>query len=115
LNGSEIGGGSIRIHNSEMQDSVFKTLGLTKEEAQNKFGFLLNALAHGAPPHGGIAFGLDRIAQLITESDNIREIIAFPKNKMAQDLMMDAPSEVSEKQLEELDIMLASDLDKYLE
>ncbi|MCA9485561.1 MAG: aspartate--tRNA ligase [Nanoarchaeota archaeon] len=106
LNGSEIGGGSIRIHNREIQNKVFETLGLSEEEANEKFGFLLNALSRGAPPHGGIAFGLDRVAQLLTQSDNIREVIAFPKNKAAQDVMMDAPSAVSEAQLRDAHIKL---------
>jgi len=104
LNGSEIGGGSIRIHNSEMQSKVFETLGIGEKEAREKFGFLLDALSYGAPPHGGIAFGIDRIAQLMTGSESIRDVIAFPKNKAAQDVMMDSPSLLSEKQLKEVHI-----------
>ncbi|MFH1290206.1 MAG: aspartate--tRNA ligase [Nanoarchaeota archaeon] len=106
LNGSEIGGGSIRIHDKETQSKVFKTLSISDQEAEKKFGFLLNALSHGAPPHGGIAFGLDRIAQLLTNSDNIRDVIPFPKNKAAQDVMMNAPSPISAAQLKEANIKL---------
>src|SRR3989338_2356475 len=106
LNGSEIGGGSIRIHDSKIQKKVFETLGIGEKEAHEKFGFLLNALSYGAPPHGGIAFGMDRIAQLMSGSDNIRDVIAFPKNKEARDLMMDAPSSISEAQLREANIKL---------
>jgi len=106
LNGSEIGGGSIRIHDSKIQAKVFQTLGISEKEAQEKFGFLLNALSYGAPPHGAIAFGLDRVAQLMSGSDNIRDVIAFPKNKDARDLMMDAPSSISEAQLKEAHVKL---------
>jgi aspartyl-tRNA synthetase len=102
LNGSEIGGGSIRIHDSEVQSKVFDILKISKAEAQKKFGFLLNALKFGAPPHGGIALGLDRLVQLMAGEDNIREVIAFPKNKEAKDLMMDSPSDVYPEQLEEV-------------
>jgi len=106
LNGVEIGGGSIRIHESDIQEKVFEVLDLTKKEQQEKFGFLLDALRFGAPPHGGIALGFDRLMQLILEVESIREVIPFPKNKEAKDLMLDAPSEISEKQLKEIHIKL---------
>jgi aspartyl-tRNA synthetase len=104
LNGSEVGGGSVRIHRQEMQSTVFELLGIAAAEAQQKFGFLLDALKFGAPPHGGIAFGLDRLAMLMAGADSIREVIAFPKTQTAADPLTDAPTEVGETQLRELHI-----------
>jgi aspartyl-tRNA synthetase len=104
LNGSEVGGGSVRIHRQEMQSTVFELLGIAADEAQKKFGFLLDALKFGAPPHGGIAFGLDRLAMLMAGADSIREVIAFPKTQTAADPLTDAPTEVSEAQLRELHV-----------
>ena len=106
LNGSEVGGGSVRIHRQEMQSAVFELLGIQAEEARSKFGFLLDALKFGAPPHGGIAFGLDRLAMLMAGADSIREVIAFPKTQTAADPLTEAPTEVSEAQLRELHIRL---------
>ena len=102
LNGYEIGGGSIRIHNSAVQERMFKALGFTEEEAKEKFGFFIDAFKYGAPPHGGIAYGLDRVTMLITGTDNIRDVIAFPKTQDAKCLMTNAPSVAEQKQLDEL-------------
>ncbi len=109
LNGIELGGGSIRINNMELQSQVFKTLGIGEEEARTKFGFLLDALEYGAPPHGGIALGLDRLIMLLLDAANIREVIAFPKTQTGACLMTEAPSEVAAEQLRELSIKLALD------
>lgn len=106
INGVEVGGGSIRIHNTELQSRMFKCLGFTPEQAQKQFGFLLNAFKYGAPPHGGIAFGFDRLVSIFAGLDSIRDTIAFPKNNSGRDVMIDSPSEISDEQFKELGIEL---------
>ena len=104
LNGTELGGGSVRIHQEDIQERMFKALGFTNEEAHEQFGFLLDAFKYGVPPHAGLAYGLDRLVMHMAKEDNIREVIAFPKVKDASCLMTNAPSPVDSKQLEELAI-----------
>ena len=106
INGVEIGGGSIRIHDKDMQATMFKHLGFTKEEAEDQFGFLMNAFKYGAPPHGGIALGFDRLVAMFAGTDSIRDVIAFPKNNAGRDVMIDSPSNVANAQLEELGLKL---------
>ena len=101
-NGTEIGGGSIRIHDAKLQATIFKCLGFTPEKAQEQFGFLMNAFKFGAPPHGGLAFGFDRLCSLFGGSESIRDYIAFPKNNAGRDVMLDAPSQIDPAQLDEL-------------
>jgi aspartyl-tRNA synthetase len=108
FNGFEVGGGSLRIYQPEMQKQVFEAIGLSDEEAQNKFGFLLEAFEFGTPPHGGIAFGLDRLVMLLAGEESIRDAIAFPKTQQARCLLTNAPSEVDMKQLKELHISTVS-------
>jgi aspartyl-tRNA synthetase len=110
LNGVEVGGGSIRIHKSELQARAFKALGITDEEAQQKFGFLLDAFKYGPPPHGGIAFGLDRLSMLMSGAESLREVITFPKTQKGTDLMTECPTPVSKKQLDELFIGVKTEL-----
>ncbi|MBO7275487.1 MAG: aspartate--tRNA ligase, partial [Clostridia bacterium] len=104
LNGTELGGGSIRIHRSDVQKQMFKALGFSEEEAQARFGYLINAFRYGAPPHGGLAYGLDRIVMHLADTESIRDVIAFPKVQNASELMTDAPDYVDLKQLRELSI-----------
>ena len=106
LNGNEIGGGSIRIFQKELQEKMFAALGMDEHEQQHKFGFLLGAFEYGAPPHGGIAFGFDRLCSILGGSESIRDFIAFPKNNSGRDVMIDAPSTIDEKQFDELQIKL---------
>jgi aspartyl-tRNA synthetase len=106
LNGTEVGGGSMRIYRTEVQKTVFEQLGIEEQEARDKFGFLLDALSYGCPPHGGIAFGLDRLVMLMAGAHTIRDVMAFPKTQTASCLLTQAPSEVSERQLRELHIKL---------
>ena len=109
LNGNEIGGGSIRIHSTELQEKMLEALGFSREGAWNRFGFLLEALKYGTPPHGGLAYGLDRLAMLMAGVDSIRDVIAFPKVQNASDLMSKAPDVVDKKQLRELHIRVEED------
>ena len=106
INGTEVGGGSIRIHQRELQSRMFHHLGFSPEEAQTQFGFLMDAFTYGAPPHGGIAFGFDRLVSLFAGLDSIRDVIAFPKNNAGRDVMIESPSTIAEEQLKELSIAL---------
>ena len=106
INGYEAGGGSIRIHDEKVQEIMFKALSLSKEDVEEKFGFFVEALKYGCPPHGGFALGLDRLTMLLAQTENIRDVIAFPKTTSATDLMCEAPNSVSKKQLDELKITI---------
>ena len=112
LNGNEIGGGSVRIFQDDIQEMMFKALGFTKEQAYSQFGFLLDAFKYGVPPHAGLAYGLDRLVMLMAKQDSIRDVIAFPKVKDASCLMMEAPAPVDPKQLEDLDIAIVEKKDE---
>ena len=104
LNGNEIGGGSIRIHDKNIQALIFKHLGFSEKQAKEQFGFLMNAFEYGAPPHGGIALGLDRLVAILDGNESIKDYIAFPKNNSGKDIMIDAPSSISKEQLDELSL-----------
>lgn len=106
INGCEVGGGSVRVHSQEMQEAVFHVLGMNAREQRDKFGFLLDALKYGAPPHAGLAFGLDRLTMLLCGTDTIRDVIAFPKTQSAACLMSHAPGQVSDQQLDDLHIRI---------
>jgi len=106
LNGNEIGGGSIRIFDKDLQSKMFDLLGFTKEEAEAQFGFLMNAFKYGAPPHGGLAFGFDRLVAILDGNEVIRDYIAFPKNNSGRDVMIDAPASIADEQLDELELKL---------
>ncbi len=108
LNGEEMGGGSIRIHDRELQLKVFELLGFTREEAMDKFGFLVDALSYGAPPHGGIALGVERLAMMLCNTESLRDVMAFPKTQRAIDPMSGAPSGIADRQLKELSIKVVS-------
>ena len=111
LNGTELGGGSVRIHQDDIQEKMFEVLGFTKERAHEQFGFLLDAFSYGVPPHAGLAYGVDRMIMHMVHADSIRDVIAFPKVKDASDLMSEAPGSVDEKQLEELGIAIVKSED----
>jgi aspartyl-tRNA synthetase len=106
VNGTELGGGSIRIHDSELQDQMFEILGFTKEKAQEQFGFLMSAFRYGAPPHGGLALGFDRFVSILAGLDSIRDVIAFPKNNSGRDVMNECPSPIDPAQLDELNLAI---------
>ena len=108
INGVEVGGGSIRIHDKQVQRKMFELLGFSDEEAQAQFGFLMNAFEYGAPPHGGIAFGFDRLCSLFGGTETIRDFIAFPKNNAGRDVMIDSPSPLTSEQLDEIHISVKS-------
>jgi len=109
INGYEAGGGSIRIHDSNVQEKMFEALELTEEDIKQKFGFFVDALKYGTPPHGGLALGLDRLIMILTNTENIKDVIAFPKTASASDLMSEAPSVVDKKQLDDLHLKIKED------
>ena len=106
INGVEVGGGSIRIHDDNLQQQMFKILGFTPEQAESQFGFIINAFRYGAPPHGGIAFGFDRLVSLFAGLDSIRDVMAFPKNNSGRDVMIDSPAPIADEQLRELSLKI---------